>query len=155
MRVPRSSTRPAFEGRVRDGRKLSTRTTALACLLLAGRAQDFDGASACALLRRCRRTCARSARRNFASRHSLRFPRVHRVRWDKAPTDIQTDAELWHIVESNKGAIIGAPCCPVPAQLPELLGNIACKDQLFQRTRDYSNKCAIQGGAVRALAGIC
>lgn len=46
--------------------------------------------------------------RNFASRHSLRFPRVHRVRWDKAPTDIQTDAQLWAVVEANKGAIVGA-----------------------------------------------
>ena len=46
--------------------------------------------------------------RTFASRHSLRFPRCVRVRWDKSPTDIQTDQDLWEIVESNKGAIVGA-----------------------------------------------
>lgn len=45
--------------------------------------------------------------KNFASRHSLRFPRVQRVRWDKGPLDIQTDQELWDIVESNRGAIVG------------------------------------------------
>ena len=46
--------------------------------------------------------------KTFASRHSLRFPRCKRVRWDKSPMDIQTDHELWDIVESNKGAIVGA-----------------------------------------------
>lgn len=45
--------------------------------------------------------------KTFASRHSLRFPRVHRVRWDKSPMDIQTDQELWDLVESNQGAIVG------------------------------------------------
>lgn len=45
--------------------------------------------------------------RTFASRHSLRFPRCTRVRWDKSPLDIQTDQDLWDIVESNKGAIKG------------------------------------------------
>ena len=45
--------------------------------------------------------------KTFASRHSLRFPRCKRVRWDKSPMDIQTDQELWDIVESNKGAIVG------------------------------------------------
>ncbi len=43
----------------------------------------------------------------FASRHSLRFPRCKRVRWDKSPLDVQTDQDLWDIVESNKGAIKG------------------------------------------------
>jgi hypothetical protein len=47
--------------------------------------------------------------KTFASRHSLRFPRVQRVRWDKGPMDIQTDQELWQIVESNQGAIVGMP----------------------------------------------
>lgn len=47
--------------------------------------------------------------KTFASRHSLRFPRVQRVRWDKSPLDIQTDRDLWQIVESNKGAIVGEP----------------------------------------------
>ncbi len=46
--------------------------------------------------------------KQFASRHSLRFPRVQRVRWDKGPLDVQTDQELWDIVESNQGAIVGA-----------------------------------------------
>lgn len=45
--------------------------------------------------------------RTFASRHSLRFPRCTRVRWDKSPMDVQTDQDLWEIVESNKGAIVG------------------------------------------------
>lgn len=47
--------------------------------------------------------------KQFASRHSLRFPRVQRVRWDKSPLDIQTDQELWDTVESNQGAIVGEP----------------------------------------------
>ena len=46
--------------------------------------------------------------KTFASRHSLRFPRCTRVRWDKSPLDVQTDQDLWEIVESNKGAIVGA-----------------------------------------------
>lgn len=29
------------------------------------------------------------------------------MRWDKGPLDIQTDQELWDIVESNRGAIVG------------------------------------------------
>ena len=36
--------------------------------------------------------------RTFASRHSLRFPRCVRV---------QTDQDLWDVVEANKGAIMG------------------------------------------------
>ncbi len=50
--------------------------------------------------------------KTFASRHSLRFPRVQRVRWDKSPMDIQTDQELWDIVESNQGAIVGEQLPP-------------------------------------------
>lgn len=50
--------------------------------------------------------------RTFASRHSLRFPRVQRVRWDKSPMDIQTDQELWDTVESNQGAIVGEQTPP-------------------------------------------
>ncbi len=46
--------------------------------------------------------------KTFASRHSLRFPRCIRVRWDKSPMDVQTDQDLWEIIESNKGAIVGA-----------------------------------------------
>ena len=56
----------------------------------------------------------------FASRRSLRFPRVARVRYDKAPADIQTDAALWAAVEANKGAIVGAR--PLPHALRETPG---------------------------------
>ena len=45
--------------------------------------------------------------RTFASRHSLRFPRCVRVRWDKSPAQVQTDQDLWDVVEANKGAIMG------------------------------------------------
>ena len=48
--------------------------------------------------------------RTFASRHSLRFPRCMRVRWDKSPMQVQTDQDLWDIVEANKGAIMGESC---------------------------------------------
>ena len=77
------------------------------CMLAAGKKLAEPGRAGAAQVQADVRTI-RS--RNFASRHSLRFPRVQRVRWDKAPTDIQTDAELWHIVESNKGSIVGARC---------------------------------------------
>lgn len=45
--------------------------------------------------------------RDFATRHSLRFPRVERVRYDKSPFDVQTDGQLWELVEQNKGVLVG------------------------------------------------
>ena len=96
--------------------------------------------------------------RNFASRHSLRFPRVHRVRWDKAPTDIQTDAQLWAVVEANKGAIVGAPHLPLalhdwPGDLPKtcslLPGARASPGHLL-----WSMATAMLSNAVSVVAGI-
>lgn len=46
--------------------------------------------------------------RDFATRHSLRFPRVERIRYDKSPFDVQTDQQLWDLVNQNKGANIGS-----------------------------------------------
>lgn len=45
--------------------------------------------------------------RDFATRHSLRFPRVERIRYDKSPFDVQTDQQLWDLVNQNKGGMIG------------------------------------------------
>ena len=45
--------------------------------------------------------------RDFATRHSLRFPRVERIRYDKSPLDVQTDQELWDLVNQNKGTVTG------------------------------------------------
>lgn len=45
--------------------------------------------------------------RDFATRHSLRFPRVERIRYDKSPFDVQTDQELWDLVNQNKGVVGG------------------------------------------------
>lgn len=45
--------------------------------------------------------------RDFATRHSLRFPRVERIRYDKSPFDVQTDKQLWDLVNQNKGGMIG------------------------------------------------
>ena len=45
--------------------------------------------------------------RDFATRHSLRFPRVERIRYDKSPFDVQTDQELWDLVNQNKGTVSG------------------------------------------------
>ena len=45
--------------------------------------------------------------KDFATRHSLRFPRVERIRYDKSPFDVQTDQELWDLVNQNKGVITG------------------------------------------------
>lgn len=45
--------------------------------------------------------------RDFATRHSLRFPRVERIRYDKSPFDVQTDQQLWDLVNQNKGVVTG------------------------------------------------
>ncbi len=42
---------------------------------------------------------------NYATQHSLRFPRVQRVRYDKSYADIQTDEGLWEQIEHAKGGI--------------------------------------------------
>lgn len=44
--------------------------------------------------------------RDFATRHSLRFPRVDRIRYDKSPFDVQTDQELWDVID-QKGGVAG------------------------------------------------
>ena len=41
----------------------------------------------------------------YASKLSLRFPRVEAVRWDKSPVDIQTVAEVWDLVNRQKDGI--------------------------------------------------
>lgn len=41
----------------------------------------------------------------FAASHSLRFPRVDRVRWDKSPADAMKESELDDLVKSNKGSL--------------------------------------------------
>eukprot|EP00884_Botryococcus_braunii_P020215 jgi/Botrbrau1/6878/Bobra.152_2s0034.1 len=43
---------------------------------------------------------------NYATHHSLRFPRVERVRYDKSYMDIQTNEGLWEYIQQNKGAIL-------------------------------------------------
>lgn len=64
--------------------------------------------------------------KTFASRHSLRFPRCVRVRWDKSPMDIQTDQDLWEIVENNKGAIVGTSLAGLSRPY-NLMGVRSCK----------------------------
>jgi len=49
--------------------------------------------------------------KDFATRHSLRFPRVERIRYDKSPFDVQTDQELWDLVNQNKGVVTGLHHC--------------------------------------------
>ncbi len=41
----------------------------------------------------------------YASKLSLRFPRVEAVRWDKSPFDIQTVAEVCDLVNRQKDGI--------------------------------------------------
>lgn len=53
--------------------------------------------------------------RTFATQHSLRFPRVTRIRWDKSPLDVQTDDELWGIVNEQRSGVPGI--CFDPAVL--------------------------------------
>ncbi len=45
----------------------------------------------------------------YASKLSLRFPRVEAVRWDKSPVDIQTVAEVWDLVNRQKDGIGACP----------------------------------------------
>ena len=45
--------------------------------------------------------------RAFATKYSLRFPRIDRVRWDKNPADVMTEQELEELVEKNKGSLTG------------------------------------------------
>ena len=66
--------------------------------------------------------------RTFASRHSLRFPRCTRVRWDKSPLDVQTDQDLWDIVESNKGAIKGERLKPHAVATGALSTGFSCRE---------------------------
>jgi len=49
--------------------------------------------------------------KDFATRHSLRFPRVERIRYDKSPFDVQTDQELWDLVNQDKGVVTGLHHC--------------------------------------------
>lgn len=51
---------------------------------------------------------------NYATHHSLRFPRVQRVRYDKSYMDVQTNEGLWEYIQQSKGAIFGV-------QLPFLM----------------------------------
>jgi hypothetical protein len=91
--------------------------------------------------------------RNFASRHSLRFPRVQRIRWDKAPTQIQTDAELWHIIESNKGAIVGAHCSKTSGPTCCCLSASACWQQWHADMWDGGHAC-LKPQRVHAAPGL-
>lgn len=60
----------------------------------------------------------------YASKLSLRFPRVEAVRWDKSPVDIQTVAEVWDLVNRQKDGVgacseLVLETCQVPA-LPRM-----------------------------------
>ncbi|DBA86388.1 TPA: hypothetical protein ACH3X2_005613 [Trebouxia sp. C0005] len=57
--------------------------------------------------------------KDFATRHSLRFPRVERIRYDKSPFDVQTDQELWDLVNQNKGAVTGGESLGLAGSQPQ------------------------------------
>ena len=63
--------------------------------------------------------------KDFATRHSLRFPRVERIRYDKSPFDVQTDQELWDLVNQNKGVVTGMQQATLGLCLPMLQPHIA------------------------------
>jgi hypothetical protein len=57
---------------------------------------------------------------NYATHHSLRFPRVERVRYDKSYMDIQTNEGLWEHIQQHKGAILGAPLSRLSLSISQL-----------------------------------
>ncbi|DBA75732.1 TPA: hypothetical protein ACH3X1_010149 [Trebouxia sp. C0004] len=57
--------------------------------------------------------------KDFATHHSLRFPRVERIRYDKSPFDVQTDQELWDLVNQNKGVVTGGESLGLAGSQPQ------------------------------------
>jgi hypothetical protein len=66
--------------------------------------------------------------KSFASAHSLRFPRVKRVRWDKGPTDIETDESLQARIDANLGSVLSVGASMELAQVSLSMQGLGIRD---------------------------